>query len=100
MMESQQEKFTRAKEELKRSREELRAKISLIGKDAGDVLKDAEDLAKLIEAKLTMVGEAAMKETQAAVAVVREKLQKVVKEIERRARPEKKPVEPVATAKM
>ncbi len=72
-----EKRFHRAMEELKKTREELRAKMSALGKDAGDVLKDAEDLRKLVEAKLVEIGEAAVKEAQSVVAFVHDKLQKM-----------------------
>ena len=89
-------------EEIRRTRDELRVKMNLLGKDAGDVLKDAEDVAKFLEAKLTEIGEVAVKEAKHAVALVKEKVDKLATEVEKRrvARTATKPpAEPVAETK-
>ena len=82
-----EKKVARAFEELKKAREELRIKIKLLGKDAGDVLKDTEDLVKFIELKLSEIGEAAVKDAQSVLAFAREKIAKLGAEAEKRVAP-------------
>jgi hypothetical protein len=98
-----EKKVGRALTELKRTRDELRVKMNLLGKDAGDVLESAEEVARFLETKLTDIGEAAVQDAKAAVAFVREKLDKLAAEVENRrvaALPRTdKPAEPVAQAK-
>jgi hypothetical protein len=82
-----EKKVARAFEELRKAREELKVKMSQLGKDAGDVLKDTEDLVKFIELKLSEIGEAAVKDAQSVVGFVREKIGKLAAEAEKRVTP-------------
>ena len=81
----------RAVDELKKMREEVRAKVKQLGKEAGEVIKEAEELLKLIEVKLATIGELALKDTQQAIAAVGVKLQALKKKVEQHVKPAAKP---------
>lgn len=90
----------RAADELKKMREEVRAKVKQLGKEAGEVVKEAEELLKLIEVKLATIGELALKDTQQAVATVGVKLQSLKKKLEQRLNAAAKPPETPPAAKV
>jgi uncharacterized coiled-coil protein SlyX len=87
-MTEQQQKIAHAMDELKRARDELRVKLNLLGKDARDVLGDAENRVRKLEAKIAEVGEATLKEVAAAVTYVREKLAKAREQAEQSGKKE------------
>lgn len=79
-----EKKVSHAFEEIKRTRDELRVKMNLLGKDAGDVLKDAEDVLKFLESELVKIGDVAVKEAKRAVGLVRERVDRLAAEAEKR----------------
>ena len=85
----QQEKISNAHEDLKRVREELRVKLNLLGKDAREMVADAENRVKKMEARIVELGEVMLKEVSAAIAYLREKLPQV-KEPEKKEKTEAK----------
>ena len=87
----QQEQISNALEDLKRAHEGLRAKLNLLGKDAREVVADAENHVKKVEARIVQLGEVMLKEVSAAIAYLREKLPKVKEPEKKEKTKEKKP---------
>jgi molecular chaperone GrpE (heat shock protein) len=90
----QQEKISKALEELRKAREDLRGKIAVLGKDAKGVLADTENLVRKAEARILEVGENSLKELSLALIRVRDRVAKL-REAEKKEE-EKKPTTPPA----
>lgn len=82
--------------ELKKMREELQVKVNLLGKDAGDVLREAQAVLELIEAKMCEVRKAARRDAQKALAQVRGRMDALAKKLDGGAVKGARPAEPHA----
>jgi hypothetical protein len=66
-------------------------KLNLLGKDAREMVADAENRVKKVEARIVQLGEVMLKEVSAAIAYLREKVAKVKEPDNNEKIEEKKP---------